>query len=1179
MLVEQPSPSRREPDLGPRRTGRRPLHQDHLHVAAAPLTLTRAPAIGDHDREHSGSGSWRPVDVTARGELATQVVERRYHAFLSYSHWADRALAAALQTSIERFLRPTPFRWRMHVFRDETDLAATPDLWGTILLALADSEYMIVLANPFAAKSPWVAKEIQEFLTRPHAPGRKATEWILVVLTDGSAPWIQGTTGESAVPAVLATAFRDEGVEPFLIDLRELRQLEHRQLRDSPKLEEAGARLSARLLGRDLQSLWGEHRRVARRWQAIIGVATAVLLLTLGGAMWALFERQKLIGSNAALTTRGAELAQQNDKLEVAGKQKQEENAELEKKREGLEQNNNELNRKAAKFEADARIAEAKASALRVENTKLGGNVAVAKEQLEDARTKLDGAQRQVVTETQKLEQLGAQNKQLDATVIETRRGLQTAQNRLGTAAEIAARAPAAAEDALVAALEGAAPSIEDKTALSLEVRRGLAAALGAAGGARVLGRRDQGSHVVLVCPERDLVITQDRYEGVIERSIASKAQHKLTGVEGSYVRGACASSRGVVVLQREAKGHPVVEAFTLDEPRRITPMKGELWNNVAGLALAADGSVAATVTSDGMIYVWDTASGERLHRFRRPDRIGSSAVFSPDGKLLIVDGNAKITVWNWREETLLSTVSGQIDVKASGQWAPGGQVMLATDKNRVPVLSLAGGLEQTLPGNSKGTWAAAFDRDARRVVVAGSDGTAAVMDRAGRTLAVLRGHEGAVRAAMFSPDGAIVATVGIDHTARLWDASTGALLRSFFHADPLEDYVAFSHDGSRLVSVTSAGTAHLWSTRAGVYAGTRNGECGALIGSASWFRTTVSRDGRHAILFSVTDEKICVVDIATGRTEAELAWHLLVRNATLSPDARYLMVAHQVGVSRFDLRTPGPSTWTRTNSGVGAMTYNKSGSRFSYAENLQESGVIHIMDATRAAEIARFSVRELPTSLYLDDASVVVVGLKSGGAIAMDYSDAAHPTQIGSSLSAAPSQTLGELISSHAAEVVGADLPDTVEVMARGAGLRRWNFRTDEATMLGETRADFMISAFPPRLQFDFDYDFETKSIVVTDRGSGALLTRFDAFPPTKVIDTRPPEDQWQSPSNVFVVEHGASLLVLDRDGWLRKWYLPEPVPERDDALVEMACRGLSAISPSRPPARACILNTVARH
>ena len=67
--------------------------------------------------------------------------------------------------------------------------------------------------------------------------------------------------------------------------------------------------------------------------------------------------------------------------------------------------------------------------------------------------------------------------------------------------------------------------------------------------------------------------------------------------------------------------------------------------------------------------------------------------------------------------------------------------------------------------------------------------------------LFTLYGHTGAVRSVAFSPDGTRIVTGSDDHTAKVWDAMTGMpILELKGHAGPVAS-VAFSPDGTRIVT------------------------------------------------------------------------------------------------------------------------------------------------------------------------------------------------------------------------------------------------------------------------------------------------------------------------------------------------------------------------------------------
>src|ERR1700743_1028374 len=102
-----------------------------------------------------------------------------YDAFISYSHAKDKAIASALQSAVQKLGKPWYRRRALRVFRDDTGLAVTPHLWGTIEQALGQSRFLVLMASPQAAASPWVNKEIAYWLDA------KSVDTLLIAVTEG----------------------------------------------------------------------------------------------------------------------------------------------------------------------------------------------------------------------------------------------------------------------------------------------------------------------------------------------------------------------------------------------------------------------------------------------------------------------------------------------------------------------------------------------------------------------------------------------------------------------------------------------------------------------------------------------------------------------------------------------------------------------------------------------------------------------------------------------------------------------------------------------------------------------------------------------------------------------------------------------------------------------------------
>ena len=214
---------------------------------------------------------------------------------------------------MQRLGKPWYRRRALRVFRDDTSLSATPSLWPSIEQALGNSRFLILLASPEAAASPWVNKEISFWLDN------KSADTLLIALTDGELAW-DNAVGDFVwregmpLPPVLTGRFASE---PKWVDLRAYR--DGADARDA-RFIEAGADFAAAIHGMPKEDLLSQEVRQQRRALRLAWGAAASLLI-LAGACWLAGEgraRQRAPGDRAA-QHRGAaaKLAQeQRDRAE-----------------------------------------------------------------------------------------------------------------------------------------------------------------------------------------------------------------------------------------------------------------------------------------------------------------------------------------------------------------------------------------------------------------------------------------------------------------------------------------------------------------------------------------------------------------------------------------------------------------------------------------------------------------------------------------------------------------------------------------------------------------------------------------------------------------------------------------------------------------------------------------------
>lgn len=237
-----------------------------------------------------------------------------YRAFISYSH-RDKDIAQRLHRDVESYRIPSKLVGRVTgvgkvprrlrpIFRDREELPASGDLTAELSAALRQSQFLVVICSPAAARSRWVNEEILQF-KRVHGDSR-----VLALVADGEphASDIPGMDHRECFPVALRFRIGADGqlsdvpAEPIAADVR--------READGPRL--ATQKLIAGLTGLKLDEL--VQRETQRRIAQMTAIATGAMVgmvVTGGLAFYANSLRieankQRTIAQHEAAAARAA---------------------------------------------------------------------------------------------------------------------------------------------------------------------------------------------------------------------------------------------------------------------------------------------------------------------------------------------------------------------------------------------------------------------------------------------------------------------------------------------------------------------------------------------------------------------------------------------------------------------------------------------------------------------------------------------------------------------------------------------------------------------------------------------------------------------------------------------------------------------------------------------------------
>lgn len=363
----------------------------------------------------------------------------------------------------------------------------------------------------------------------------------------------------------------------------------------------------------------------------------------------------------------------------------------------------------------------------------------------------------------------------------------------------------------------------------------------------------------------------------------------------------------------------------------------------ITALTLLPGGQQVLAAMGDGLICRWDLASGQCVQRFGAGQgRVDTCGILHEGRHLLCGMADGTLVVWDLTAGQRVRCLPAHAgSVSATAATRDGRRIFSASSDRTIKLWEL-GGPESLVSqdGHTAPVTACALTPDGRTAVSASEDRTLKVWDlETGACRVTLEGHADLVTACAISADGRRVISGARDGSLRLWfldvdgsepveggrtlvsgcailpdgrvvtTSQDGALrlpspkalngLTEIGDHGSSVDAMAVTPDGTKLLSISRAGTAKLWDLA--------SRRCVRTLHSvaAPFLSCALAPDGRRAVL-ARQDGKLEVHDFRSGRLAREIQAHeqRIFGCAVTLDCARVITVSEDGTIRVFSLET-----------------------------------------------------------------------------------------------------------------------------------------------------------------------------------------------------------------------------------------------------------------------------------